>query len=334
MRTGRSYRGHTVAAIAFLFAVALLGWTGCSNPTDSATSPKRLKIGLTYLGPHELINQIVEGFKEGAGDALKGTPFDIVEKHASSDKTQISSSVNAAISSQLDVLASITTPVSQVAMKNAPAGLPVVFVGVTDPVGAGLVKSMDQPELTTGVSDLAPLSKMLSMIREIAPAVRKIGFPYSPDEQPAVFSRQLLERLAPGLGFTVDARPVTSRDELSSIVRELVRSNDAVLVGADNGMFEAAPTIARIALDGRKPFFAADSTSVKAGAIAGVTIDYRQVGIEGGKLAARVARGERAGSIPVVLMTDGVLELNRRSIEALKFQLKDSLWKSAKTVYE
>ena len=144
----------------------------------------------------------------------------------------------------------------------------------------------------------------------------------------------MVEKLGPGLGFTVDARPITSRDELPTVVRELVRSNDAVLVGADNGMFEAAPNIAKIALDNRKPFFAADSSSVKAGAAAGVTIDYRLVGLAGGKLAVRVIKGERAGTIPVTLMTEGVTELNRTTINSLGMPVNEAFWKSAKTVYQ
>ena len=321
-----------------LFGLLILcfasGALGCSQPSrDHSDAKTPLKIGLVYIGPHELINQIVDGFKRGVKDELAGVPFEIVEKHANGDKTQISTTVNAAISSGLNVLATITTPVSQVALKNAPAQVPVVFVGVTDPVGAGLVKSMEQPILSTGVSDLAPLAKMLSTIREMIPNVKRIGFPYSPDEEPAVFSRRMVEKLAPGLGLSIDARPVTNRDELSSLVRELARTNDAILVGADNGMFEAAPAISKTALDNRIPFFAADSTSVKAGAIAGITIDYSQVGIAGGKLAARVAKGERAGTIPVTLMSDGVLELNRRSISILKIPIDDRFFKAAKTVY-
>jgi putative ABC transport system substrate-binding protein len=304
----------------------------CSRPRDNA--PKAARIGLIYIGPHELINQIVGGFKDGVAQSMGSRPYEIVERHANGDKTQVSTTVNAAIASRLDVIATITTPVSQVALKNAPATLPVVFVGVTDPVGAGLAKSMERPELSTGVSDLAPLAAMLALIKEVTPQVKRIGFPFSPEEQPAVYSRQTVEKLAPGLGLTIDARPVTSNDELATVVRELARSNDALLVGADNGMFEAAPTISKIALDNHKPFFAADSSSVKAGAAAGVTIDYKQVGLEGGKLAVRVLSGERAGSIPVTLMTNGVIELNRSTIKKLGLPFGEDVWKRAKTVYE
>lgn len=315
-----------------ILILLLVAYSACSpNPLPQA---KKVRIGLVYIGPHELINQIVAGFRDGVKADMGDQPFEIVEKHANGDKSQISPTVNAAIATGLNAIATITTPVSQTALKNAPQSLPVIFVGVTDPIGAGLVKSMDHPELCTGVSDLAPLSKMLSFIKEAMPSVKKIGFPYSPEEQPAIFSRDQMNRLAPGLGIVVDARPVTSKDELPTLLRELVRSNDAIVVGADNGMFEAAPQIAKIAMDAHKPFFAADSSSVKAGAVAGVTIDYNQVGVAGGKLAVRVVKGEKVGSIPVVVMTDGVLELNKASMQKLRLTFTPEILKQVQKTYE
>lgn len=316
-------------SLSWVFA-ALLALSACGQRPDA--SPVR-RIGIVYIGPHELINQIVAGFRKGLAQQLRSGSFEVVERHANGDQTQIASALNAAIASRLDVLATITTPVSQQAAKNAPATLPVVFVGVTDPVGAGLVTSMERPERTTGVSDVAPLQAILGLIKQITPGVRRIGFPYSPDEQPAVYSRREVERLAPSMGYTVDVRPVTSKDELPTIVRDMARVDDAILVGADNAMFEAAPLIAKTALDGHKPFFAADSSSVKAGAVAGVTVDYTQIGVAGAEVVARVLRGDRLGTIPVRTMTEGNLEVNRSSLAKLGLTLAPSVAAQVKTTY-
>jgi putative tryptophan/tyrosine transport system substrate-binding protein len=315
--------------LALIISVAL-----CACSSTSHNSQTTARIGLVYIGPHELINQIVAGFREGLSEHMAGRPFEIIERHANGDKTQISPTLNGAISSHLDVLATITTPVSQQALKAAPQGLPIVFVGVTDPVGAGLVKSLDRPELSTGVSDVAPLQKILETIKQISPSVKRIGFPYSPEEQPAVYSRRQVEAAAPALGFIIDARPVTSKDELPTLIRNLVRTNDAILVGADNGMFEAAPTIAKTALDGRKPFYSADSSSVKAGAVAAVTVDYKQIGRAGAEVIARVLRGEKAGTIPVKMMAEGVLEVNQTSLTKLGITLPTALLSQVKATYK
>jgi putative ABC transport system substrate-binding protein len=312
--------------VAFSTALALVSCGGSNKPV-ARSDAKPLRIGLVYIGPHELINQIVSGFKDGIAKEMSGHPYEIVERHANGDKSQVSSTINAAISSGLDVLVTLTTPPSQQALKSAPANLPVVFIAVTDPVGAGLVKSLESPQLSTGVSDLAPLENMLKLIARFSPRVKKIGLPYSPEEEPAVFSRNVMLRVAPQIGFSIDARPVTSKDELPSLLRDLVRSNDAIVVGADNGMFEASPMIAKTCLDADKPFFSADSSSVKAGAVAALTIDYVKVGRAGASVVARVLGGEKAGSIPVTLMTEGVLEVNQTSLRKLGLTVPEDLQK-------
>jgi putative ABC transport system substrate-binding protein len=315
--------------LVLLMALALAGCGGRPNTTANGTR----RVGLVYIGPHELINQIVLGFRERLGKGDADHPIEIVERHANGDQTQISSTINGAIANHLDVLATITTPVSQQALKNAPQGLPVVFVGVTDPVGAGLVKVLEKPELTSGVSDIAPLPALLAVIKQITPTVKRIGFPYSPDEEPALYSRRQVEALAPTLGYVVDARPVTSKDELPTLLRDMVRTNDAILVGADNAMFEAAPLIAKTALDGHKPFYAADSSSVKAGAIAGVTVDYTAIGRAGAEVVARVLKGEAVGTIPVRTMSEGMLEVNQTSLGKLSITLSPEVAKKVKATY-
>lgn len=310
--------------------LAFLVLVGCQH-INKQTQP--LKVAITYIGPHELINQIVAGFRTGMGSQLDGRPLEIIERHANGDETQISSMLNGVISMRPDVLATITTPVSQQALKNAPASMPVVFVGVTDPRGAGLAKTLERPEFSTGVSDVPPLEKTLELIRQLVPGAKRIGFPYSPNEEPAVYSSRQVQALAAKYGFSIDARAVTSTDQLPSLARALVRSNDVIMVGADNGMFEAAPMLAKLALDAHKPFFAADSSSVKAGAVAGVTIDYTQVGVEGARLVQRVLRGEKQGDIPVASMTDGQLEINSQSLKILGIKLPQTLSSQVKHTY-
>jgi putative ABC transport system substrate-binding protein len=241
--------------------------------------------------------------------------------------------LNGVLSMRPDALATITTPVSQQALKNAPKSLPVIFVGSTDPVGSGLARTLEKPELATGVSDVPPLEKTLAVIRQVVPSAKRIGFPYSPNEEPAQYSRRRVEELAQKYGFSIDARAVTNIDQLPSLVRSMVRSDDVLLVGADNGMFKAAPMLTKIAMDAHKPFFAADSSSVKAGAVAGVTVDYTQVGVAGAQMVKRVLRGEKAGEIPVALMTEGQLEVNSSSLKILGITLPPALASQVKQTY-
>jgi len=326
----RKRSGSKLVLLAFCCLLILVA---CTKKREASSSPQSVRIGVVYLSQHELISQIVDGFREQMKIEMKGRPYEIIERQANGDMTGLSSMVNGALSQQLSLIAPISTPVSQVSLKNAPSSVPICFLGVTDPVGAGLVRSFDKPELSTGVVDLPPFGKILELTRRLVPNAKSIGFPYSPDEQPALFSRDEIVRLAPQYGFTVDARPVNSLDELAAVVRILANKNDVILTGADNKMFDQAAQVAKISLDAGKVFLAGDSTSIKAGAVAGYSVDYRLVGREGAKLAARILNGGKAGSLPVKLLTDGNLELNETSAHRLHLKFPEELRGAVKTVY-
>lgn len=325
-RSGEFFRGVAVA-LCCLALVAL----GCGKLRRGAQSTYR--IGLVYIAPHELINQVVRGFRDGLAAELPAGSYEIIERHASGDVVQLSPTIQAVIGRRLNLMVTITTPASQIALQSLPASVPLCFLAVTDPLGAGLVESLERPVRCTGVSDLAPFEKILEFIRDTLPRARRIGLPYNPEEQPAVFGRDRILELAPKYGFIVEARAVTSKDETVPVVRQLAQRNDLLLIGTDNAMFEAAPQIVKTAADYRKPVFAGDSTSVKAGAVGGVTVDYYTVGRIGARMAARILHGEKAGEIPVHTMREGFVELNLQSAAKLGISYKPEVIAQAKVVY-
>jgi putative ABC transport system substrate-binding protein len=195
------------------------------------------------------------------------------------------------------LLAPITTPVSQRSLKNAPKNLPVCFLAITDPMGAGLIKSVQKPVFSTGVSDLAPFQMILRFIRTTVPSARTIGFPYNPEEQPAVFGRDQVLTLAPKMNFNVEAKPMTSKDELPALISLLANRNDVLLVGSDNAMFEAAPLIVKAGLDARKPVFAGDRRQLRPGlseVIPSTTIGWGEKGRNSQRGYLEVRRPERS----------------------------------------
>ena len=309
------------------FLLVILVFTfGCSRQ-DHTPKPKR--VGVVYIAPHELINQIIDGFRSELTREM-GPSVEIVEKHANGDNSQFSSTVASVLGSGVDLVAPITTPIAQITLKQAPKNVPVLFLGITDPLGAGLVDSIERPTKSTGVSDVAPFEAVVSLIRTLMPKAKTIGLPFSPEEQPAQFAKNQLSRLVPAAGMELKAEAVVNKDELATVIRRLASTCDVLLIGSDNAMFEAAPQIVRAGLEAHKPTFAGDSTSVKAGALGAYTINYREVGIEGARMAGRILKGESAAEMPVLVMKTGVLELNLKTAETLGIHVPDNLIAEAK----
>jgi putative ABC transport system substrate-binding protein len=279
-------------------------------------------IGIVYSSPHPAINQIIDGFKKTVSKEYPEAQF--IEKHANGRPEEYGTQVLATINSNPDLIVPITTTISILTVEQVREKIPVVFLGVTDPVGAGIVKSLEKPVLSTGSSDLPPFESIIKLARKLFPDAKKLGLPYNPQDQPAVFGRKKIKEIASFYGFEVVDQQITSPSELSVQVQALAQRSDIILISSDNLMMENPTLIVNAALNSGTPTIACDKVSVEKGAIAGIGVDYRQVGIEGGKNAIQVLKGRNPGSIPVAVLNAGNMVLNKKAFceAGLKFPIE------------
>jgi len=87
----------------------------------------------------------------------------------------------------------------------------------------------------------------------------------------------------------------------------------AILIGPDNLMMENPDLVASAAqLEGRATF-GCDATSVEKGAVAGVSVQYRDVGRAAGELAVKVLKGAKPGTLPVAVLDSGGVIVNKKA---------------------
>lgn len=140
-----------------------------------------------------------------------------------------------------DVLVGIATPSAQ-ALVSATRSIPVVFTAVTDPVGAKLVKSMEQPgKNVTGLSDLSPVAQHVDLIQEILPQVKSIGgVVFNPGEANAVTLVELLKESAKAKGIqVVEATALKSADVQSATQAIAAKSDILYAPPTDNTVASA-----------------------------------------------------------------------------------------------
>lgn len=288
------------------------------------------RIGIVYTAPHPVINEIIAGFKEVVLAGVPNATF--IERHASGNPAEYGNTVLAVLGREPTLLAPITTPISKLAVDQARGRIPVVFMGVTDPLGAGIVESLERPEQATGSSDVCPFDALLKLARQVLPDAKTLGLPYNPADEAAVFGLNQLMKSSPTFGFSINGRQVTSRDELTTEVRGLASRVDAVLIGPDNLMMENPDLVAMAARSEGRATIACDATSVEKGAVAGVGIDYHEVGKAAGELAVKVLRGAAPGTLPVAVLNSGSLSVNRKSACLSKVTIPPELLQRAKVV--
>lgn len=288
---------------SFLAVIVLVASLGSAQ--------EKPKIVIAYSAPHPLVGEVVDAFKAEVTKSFPDAVF--VEKHANGNPAEFGSMVLESIAQKPALLAPISTPVAKVAVDQSRGRIPVVFMAVTDPVGAGIADSMDKPGKATGSSDVCPYGALLGIVHEFMPNAKKLGAPYNPLEQPAVFGVEQFKKRSATFGFQIVDRQIPSRDELSTEVRGVAGLTDAILLGSDNLLMENPDLVAKAAAAAGRPVFACDSASVEKGAVAGVSIRYADIGTEAGKLAVQVLKGQPAGSLPVAVLSEGNVSVNARA---------------------
>ena len=233
-----------------------------------------------------------------------------------------------------DVIVPISTPSAQ-AVVGATSDIPVVFTAVTDPVGAKLVSSLEQPGANvTGMSDLSPIGAHLDLVKEITPDVAKLGVIYNPGEANSLTLLELLKQEAPARGLEiVEAAAPRSADVLPA-AQSLVGKADAIYTPTDNTVVTALEAIVGVGVDNQIPVYAGDTDSVPRGAMAALGFNYYDVGVQTGKIVARVLGGEAPGGIPVQGVEITELHVNPAAAESMGVSIPDAVIDRAKTVVE
>lgn len=326
-----------LGAASLLIGVLLLSLTGCSGDKSgeggAGQKASPIKIGILYTEPHPVLTTIADAFKDEVRRTVPAAEF--IERHGSGSKAQYPATVRAVLAEGVDLLAPITTPMSVEALKQAEGRVPVVFLGVTDPVGAELVESLEHPSRCSGVSDNPPMAGVIDLLMQFLPMEQSVGIPYDPRDQPGVATANRAAEYAQTKGLDVQLRPVTSETELRAAVRGLASEVDAVVIGMDNLMMKNAGIISRTVAEQNVALFAADDKSVEMGALAGVGVDYADVGKLGGQIAIEVlVENNPIGEIPVRMLNTGQIFFNKEAAEILGITIPSSVLEVGRAVNE
>lgn len=237
------------------------------------------------------------------------------------------------VGDKADVIIPITTPSAQPAVA-ATRAIPIVFSGVTDPVAAKLVKSWEPSGTNvTGISDHKPIEPQLELIQTLVPTVKQLGYVYSAGEVNSVTVLKELEAAAQKVGISVVAVAVQRSADIGTAARSLNGKVQAIYISEDNAVVSAYEALHKAALEAKIPVIAADSDTVKRGALAAYAVNQYDIGVATGKVAARVLRGEKAGEIAVQDVNEFELSVNQKTAADLGITLPEDLLNKAKDVF-
>jgi putative ABC transport system substrate-binding protein len=220
-------------------------------------------------------------------------------------------------------------PPAALAAKAATASIPIVFVVGFDPVGAGLVASLNKPGgNATGMTLVSPTlgQKRLEILREIVPKASVFALlvnPLSPDTAPEISS---VQAGAQALGLQLVMFTASSGREIENAFRDIGdRKPDALVVGTDPLLLNKRDDIVKLAAVLKIPAIYPFRDYTKAGGLmsygTNIANSYRQAGI----YAGRILKGDKAGELPVMQPTAFELVINLRAAAAIGIDIPATL---------
>ncbi len=303
--------------------------------TVSAFAQDKIQIGISQFVEHPALDAAREGFIEGlAEEGFTEEEVEFIEQNAQADFATAQSIAQKFRTQGLDMILAIATPNAQ-ASANIIKDIPVMFTAVTDPVAAGIVDSMETPGANiTGTTDMNPVGEQLELIKEFIPDVSDVGILYNPGEVNSVVQVDIAKTKAEEMGIELHEATVSNSSEVSLAASSLVDDVDAVYVPTDNIIVSALPSVLNITNSNNVPVFASENGQVEQGAIATLGIDYKLLGIQTGKMAARVLNGEETASMSVESSDQLKLYLNKTAAEDIGLEIPQSVLDRADVVYE
>jgi putative ABC transport system substrate-binding protein len=237
-----------------------------------------------------------------------------------------------------DVLVAGTGTATAAPLLEATRTLPIVFVAVIDPVGAGFVASLARPGgNATGftIFEYSMSGKWLELLKEIAPGLTRAAVLRDPGIASGIGQFGAVQIVAPSMG--VELSPVDVRDagEIERAVTAFARgSNGGMIVTSSGTAIIHRQTITALAARHRLPAVYSDRGSVIAGGLISYGPDRLDQFRRTAGYVDRILKGEKPADLPVQAPTKYELVVNLKTAKALGLTVPDTLLARADEVIE
>ena len=309
-----------LAARAQQKAMPVVGFLDGGSPGPAAPFVAAFHQGLSETGYIEGRNLAIEyRWAEGGYDRLPALAADLVDH-----KVDV-------------ILAWGGTPVG-LAAKTATSTIPIVFVGLSNPVGAGLVASLARPGgNVTGFSiftfELIP--KWLELISELAPQAKPIALlvnPNSPLTERVIRDAQEAARAS---GKQLDILKAESDSEIDAAFTSLLRQQaGGLIVAGDSFFFSRREWLAALALRHAVPAIFTSREAALAGGLISYGTNYKNASRGAGVYTGQILKGEKPADLPVQQPTKFELVINLKTAQALGVTVPQALLARADEVIE
>ncbi|MCP4173677.1 MAG: ABC transporter substrate-binding protein [Fuerstiella sp.] len=316
------FRRLAIGMVLICVSIGILLWSDPKRSGSSRPSNAARKIAVVSFATVPVLEEGVNGLLAGLAQAgfRDGEGYEIKVFNAEGELATASLIAREIVGDDYELVTTISTPTLQaVAVANTHTKLPHVFTLTTDPWGAGIGVSrddpLDHPSYMTGYGSLQPVESLFNMALMVNPHLKTVGVVWNPaesnSESSTLAARAACKKLKIEL---IEATVDTSSGVVDAVNSLISREVEAIWSGGDSTVSSAREAMVAAATKASIPIFTNMPQDVEQGALFCVGADYYEVAYAGGLLAARVLNGESTADIPIENMVPEQMAINLKML--------------------
>jgi putative ABC transport system substrate-binding protein len=299
--------------------VTHIGYLAGVSATADAPRLKAFQNGLRELGYVEGQNVVIE------------------YRHENRELERLADSAAELVRLKPDILVAVTTNAALAARK-ATATIPIVFMGVTDPVAAGLVESLARPGgNSTGVTNMAAVlaGKRLEFLKETVPRIGRVAVLWDPQAPGSVPQWKEAQLAAAKLGVQLHSMEASNTEDYEGVFKEAVKARSGAIMMTLNPLANSnQKELAELAINARLPSICARADYAENGCLMAYGPGYSIEGRDGARYVDRILRGGKPAEIPVEQPTKFEFIVNLKTARRIGVTVPESVLNQADVVIQ
>ncbi len=302
------------------------------------------RVAIFQFASRPLLDECVGGVLDGlrAEGFVDGQGMKVEKFNAENDLPTANMIARLIVGRDYDLVITASTPCMQIfAGANQKGTVTHVFCAVTDPFGAGVGISREDPRKhpkhLAGIGTFQPVERTFRTAKQLYPGLKRVGEAWNPAEACSEACTLKARAICRELGIELVEANVDSSSGVREAVSSLAaRGVQAIWIGGDNTVEIAVDSVVEVARKANIPVFSNSPASLGRGLLFAMGADYVEVGEAAGVLAGKILKGLDPGSVPIEDVMPHRLALNLGTLKGLRdpWRVPPDLFASAADVLD
>ena len=281
----------------------------------------------------------LEAFRQGLRELgyVEGQNIIVDYRHEAREFDRLPSLAAELIRLNIDVLVAVTTNAA-LAAKKTTSTIPIVFMGVTDPIAAGLAESLARPGgNSTGITNMAAIltGKRLAFLKEAIRTVDRVAVLWDPQAPGSVPQWKESQLPAEKLHLQLHSMEVSSVDQYEAAFNEAIKARSTAVWVTLNPLANSNQRlIAELAIKSRLPSICARGDYAENGCLMAYGPGYSTEGRDGARYIDKILKGAMPADLPIEQPTKFELVINLNTAKRIGVAIPQSVLSQADKVIE